>query len=307
MTSPRQKARGPRQGWMGLMAGAALAAAPLAASASSAVDLYYERTVMTAADGRCRLFEPAVGSALAAAQAQARGAALRAGVDNASLKAVEGRARAKAAGAACASKDLDLAAGRVRTAFEGYAKLIRMSYPGDLADWRADRSTSRETPLWRLAQAVSFGPDRMTFGLAGKQAPGVLLASVNFADGKVPYTARMVLRDTARTSQPYLNRRLAAPAGKIPLTGRTPPRAMAQAFAAEARSPSEALLPAGAKAGWSFRFPTAAADALAALDPREAIIVEFVFAGRAGDEVRQAYVEVGDFAAGRAFLKTAQR
>jgi hypothetical protein len=35
--------------------------------------------------------------------------------------------------------------------------------------------------------------------------------------------------------------------------------------------------------------------------------VEFVFAGSAGDLVRRAYVEVGDFAAGRAFLQVGPR
>jgi hypothetical protein len=40
------------------------------------------------------------------------------------------------------------------------------------------------------------------------------------------------------------------------------------------------------------------------LDPREAVAVEFLFSG---DRVRTAYVEVGDFAAGRAFLQVAAR
>ncbi|MDO9247070.1 MAG: hypothetical protein Q7U11_11435, partial [Phenylobacterium sp.] len=43
---------------------------------------------------------------------------------------------------------------------------------------------------------------------------------------------------------------------------------------------------------------------LSGLDPREAVMVEFLFAG---DAARRAYVEVGDFAAGRAFLQTASR
>ncbi|MDZ4370247.1 MAG: hypothetical protein U1C74_02340, partial [Phenylobacterium sp.] len=54
----------------------------------------------------------------------------------------------------------------------------------------------------------------------------------------------------------------------------------------------------------AFRFPQTAAKALADLDPREAVAVEFLFAG---DRVRTAYVEVGDFAAGRAFLQVAAR
>ena len=46
----------------------------------------------------------------------------------------------------------------------------------------------------------------------------------------------------------------------------------------------------------------AAAQELARLDPREAVAVDFLFPG---DGVRRAYVEVGDFAAGRAFLQVA--
>jgi hypothetical protein len=47
---------------------------------------------------------------------------------------------------------------------------------------------------------------------------------------------------------------------------------------------------------------------LSSLDPREAVAIDFLFASRNGpDQVRTAYVEVGDFAAGRAFLAANQR
>ena len=46
---------------------------------------------------------------------------------------------------------------------------------------------------------------------------------------------------------------------------------------------------------------------LMVVNDSEAVAVEFVFSGRSGDVVRTASVEVGDFAAGRAFLKVAQR
>jgi hypothetical protein len=49
-------------------------------------------------------------------------------------------------------------------------------------------------------------------------------------------------------------------------------------------------------------FPAAAANALAALDPREAATVEFLFPSGQGERVEAASIEVGDFAAGRAFL-----
>ena len=56
--------------------------------------------------------------------------------------------------------------------------------------------------------------------------------------------------------------------------------------------------------GWAFRFPASAAQAISALDPREAVAVDFLFQD---DRVRRIYVEVGDFAAGRAFLQVASR
>jgi hypothetical protein len=74
---------------------------------------------------------------------------------------------------------------------------------------------------------------------------------------------------------------------------------------AEARSAAGPdLLPRTVTTGWAFRFPATAARALASLDPREAVAVEFMFPG---EQVRTAYVEVGDFAAGQAFLQMAAR
>ena len=79
-------------------------------------------------------------------------------------------------------------------------------------------------------------------------------------------------------------------------------RSASRVFNAEALSPAGSDLRApGQASAWAFRFPAAAAQALANLDPREAVAVEFVFAGNGPDQVRTAYVEVGDFAAGQAF------
>ncbi len=303
MTSPREAAK-PRAGRRaaGLLSVAALAvAAP--ALAGSASDLFYERTLMSAAGARCRLFEPALGAALDAARIQARGAALRAGASNDHLLTVEQRARGRAAATACNSPDLKVAAGRVRSAFEGYARLSRITWRGDVSAWQGDRTITMRGPMWRLSQPSAFGADRMVFGLAGEQAPGTLSASVSFADGRTPYTARLVVRDVTRTNGPYLDRRRKDGSGRMPLTARTPPASATRAFAAESRSEAaERLRPAGTRSALLYRFPARAADALAGLDPREAVAVEFVFQGPRGDEVRRAYVEVGDFAAGRAFL-----
>jgi hypothetical protein len=278
------------------------------ALAQPAAQLFYERTVMTAANNRCRLFDRPTASALEASAAQARGAALRAGSTARELTQIQQRAQGKAAAASCKSPDLTLAAGRVRTGFAGYARLQKMSYPGDTAAWAADRATSVRFNMWGLSQEVRFGYDRMTFGISSgpTQAPA-LTATASFADGAVPYAARLVLRDANRAGEAYLDTRAADAKGRIPLTARMPPNGATTAFTAQARDAAPRdLLAADLKSGWSFRFSPAASEALASLDPREAAAVEFLFAGRNGDSVRRAYLEVGDFAAGRAFLRASQ-
>lgn len=280
------------------MAGA-LAALPCAALAQPS-DLFFERSAMTAADSRCGLFTPEVSAALAAGAAQARGAALRAGADPKMLTARESAARAYAARLNCRSPQVLAEAQRVQQAYSGYARVTRMTYPGDVADWRADRGSGRNA-RWRLAQDTAFSGGRMTFGLAGREGANALVAVADFADGQAPYAARLVLRDDSRTMGPYLDGR----AKGQPLSRKLPPRGATRAFMAEARDQADdLLLPKGSDEGWAFRFPAAAAQALADLDPREAVAVEFLFAG---ERVRTAYVEVGDFAAGRAFLQLASR
>jgi len=283
---------------------AALVAAPGFAKAQP-VDLFYERTVMSAADARCDLFAPEVGAALAASAAQARGAALRAGTSFETLRTIENNARSKAAQAGCGSSDIAVAASRVKSAFSGYAKITRLTYPGDIAPWRADRAGGRASS-WRLSQDSAFGPDKLSFGLAGRDGPGALIAVARFADGAQPYAARLLLRDSSRSSQAYLDRWGAGSTARLPLERRLPPRSALKTYQASARGPAgQDLLPRDAKSGgWAFRFPDTAAIELARLDPREAIAVEFLFPG---DVTRRAYVEVGDFAAGRAFLQVASR
>lgn len=297
MTSTRRSAR-PAWRWMGI-AGLAVLAAPGVASAKP-VDLFIERAATSEAGERCGLFTPEIAAALAAATQQARGAALRGGADARALSDMERDARFRAGRLNCDNARVIDAANRVKNAFAGYQRISRMIYPGDAADWRADRGTGRAA-RWRLSQDSRFGADRMTFGLAGWDGANGLMAVATFADGRAPYAARLVLRDGARTLGPYL----VATGKAAALSAKLPPRTATRTYLAEARSPATAeLLPKSVEAGWAFRFPAAAAQALSDLDPREAIAVEFLFSG---ERVRTAYVEVGDFAAGRAFLRIASR
>jgi len=280
----------------------ALTAAPDLARAAPA-DLFYERTALIAAGERCRFFGADTANALAAAAAQAHSAALRAGADPKSLQILQAEARRHGGRADCAAPETQAAAARVRNAFVGFAKVTRLSYPGQVAGWRADRTETKDA-RWRLAQEARFGADRLTFGLAGQDSPGVLVAVAQFTDGATPYAARIVMRDRERTLGPYLDLRN-TPTTSLPLARRLPPPGAVTTFAAQTRSPAGPdLLPKSATGGWAFRFPQAATQALAQLDPREAVAVEFLFPN---EGVRRAYVEVGDFAAGRAFLQMAAR
>jgi hypothetical protein len=301
MKSTRRKAR-PASRWMGFVLGAC-ALVPGFAHAQPA-DLFYERAVMSAADLRCGLFAPDVAAALAAGTAQARGAALRAGISPDALRATERAAQAKAAAVDCRSADIVTAATRVKSAFSGFAKVTRLTYAGDVAGWAADRNISRNL-RWQLSQETAFGPDRMAFGLAGREGGSALVAVARFADGAEPYAAHLVLRDQARSAQPYLARFGGGSTASLPLALRLPPRGAQKTYAAAGRAPAgPELLPKGAAAGWAFRFSDEASQDLARLDPRESVAVEFLFPG---DVIRRAYVEVGDFAAGRAFLQVAGR
>ena len=263
---------------------------PAAAFAAPAIDLYYERELMTVADNRCRLFAPQIGAALEASANQARGAALRAGANGDTVNGVTERAAARANSVDCSSPDLTVAAQRVREAFGGWSKTAHMDFPGQSAAWRADRTAYRSI-TWRLVESSTAGADPVSFGIAGEYDRTGVLAVASFANGEQPYAARLVFRDSSRTHSAWIG----APKNR-PL----PPRWASQMVLAEAVDDAGRLTPSGRDKALAFRFPASSLDALAALDPRESFAVEFLFSG---DRVRSATFEVGDIAAGKAFLK----
>lgn len=280
------------------MAAAALLLVPAGASAG-AVDLYYERSLMAEAGVRCSLFTPQVQSALVSAREQARGAALRSGVAAQDLKATGERARSRARSTSCDSRDLAVAAQRVRSGFEGYSRLVRQDFPGDIAGWKADRSVSAQRLMWRMTQDVRQGPAQMRFGIAGRTGGDGLMAVASFPGAAAPYSARIIMRDRRLTAGAYIDSR-GESLRSLPLPRRMPRAGPYESYSAEARSSAGSdLLAPGMKTGWAFRFPAQAAAALADLDPRESVQVEFLFGS---GPPQRLYLEVGDFAAARAFL-----
>jgi len=268
---------------------AAIVALTLAAgTATAAGDVYYERAFVRAAQDKCRLFEPRLTQALEAATLQARGAALRAGRPATELAATAGRAKARAQATPCNDAELDRVKTRVRHAFAGWSRAARISFPGARAAWSADRFESARDG-WRLFQDGATGASPVRFGLTGRAPQDARPAAVvSFVGKPRPYAARIVMRDASRSPRPWLG------------TDGLPPEAARRAvFAAGSDIAPRDLLASGARAGEVWRFPDSAAEALAALDPREPFLIEFLFRD---DSVATARFEAGDFAAARAFL-----
>lgn len=250
-------------------------------------DTYYERAFVVAADARCDLFAPNLEAALAAATAQARGAALRSGAVEADLAAAAARARARAATVSCADPQLATVRARVDGAFSGWLRTPRMEFPGTRRPWTANRLRSADAS-WRLQQMSVVGASPVAFGYAGKGEGQDLVAVVSFVGRSRPVSARIVMRDPVRVPRPWL-----AGDGMVPVAAR------ASIWATSVDTAEAALLAEGRRAGEAWRFPASTAAALERLDPRETFAVEFHF--RDGS-VATAKFEAGDFAAGRAFL-----
>lgn len=262
-------------------------AAPEAGAAVT--QTFYERSVVVAADARCRLFTPEVTGALKASTLQARGAAARAGADDASLIDAGLRAQSVAERTSCADPDLATIRERVSQAYSGWTRLRRMEFPGEHAAWKADRTTFT-APAWRLVQTGATGGAAVDFGLIGGEgALEEVAALVSFPGKSRPYAVRIVMRDADRLTRPWLTD--GAPA-LPPETGRQ------TLYAGASREAAPTLLPEGRKQGEVWTFGADAAERLAALDPREPFVIEFLFRD---DSVARARFEVGDLAAGRAF------
>jgi hypothetical protein len=284
----------------------AFVAMPMVARAQPATELLYERTLMSAADARCHLFTPQIASALQASMEQARGAGLRAGGSEAQMDAGQDRARAKAASVACNNPDLQLAATRVRQAFDGYAQLIRMTFKGLFSEWRAERPhPARKETRWALLQFAvdadgsNLRGSHLMIGLAG--VPGRMQVTIVSDDPRAAAAsaARITLRDSTKLGAPY------ADPQRKGLGGHLPPADLTQSFLAGVRAAAPApLLPIGSHAGTMFVFRSQVRDAMDRLDPRDTFTVQLVFPSPQGDRVLTGWAEIGDFRAGEAFLAT---
>lgn len=267
-----------------------IAATPMAAFADG-TGAYYDRTFVLAAHEKCALFRSPVAGALSAAALQSRGAALRAGTAETTLRATASRAQARARSVSCANPELAVVRDRVADAFAGWQRIPRMDFNGDRATWTADR-VRREAATWRLVQTSVTGASPVRFGIdASIEGHETLSAVVSFVGRPRPYAARIVMRDPALAARPWLTA-----AGRAVL----PPESARQEVWSAGTGPAAAtLLATGKTQGEAWTFPAAGSDGLSRLDPREPFLIEFLF--RDGS-VATATFEAGDFAAARAFV-----
>jgi len=275
--------------WRDIILSAA-ACVVLGAPAQSAVlnsDLYAERTVMREANTRCRLFDPVISQALQMGQVQARNAILRSGGDEGALSRLTRAAEARGGSISCSDKALALESKRIRSAFSAYIQIGRMSFPGLRSGWKADKtvlSSRSEGGRWALSGTPLKSDGQVQFGVAAFNGNLLLFAQPPSTEGARPITARLWMRNIDIADHPYLS-------GGFNLPPRTVSRAY---FASERRK--------GPDGNSGFEFTESTARALSALDPRESVLVEFVYPEPAGERLVQAVYEVGDFAPAISFL-----
>lgn len=296
------------------MAAALMAASPLMAQGIDGVIVTAtKRYFLTVADARCHALDPATAMALKGGYVQARNEAIRHGRDMTVLAPYLDAARAAAGRSDCASPQLTAEMATARSAFAGFAATPRLDLAGARAAWHADR-TQATSNAWRLVQYQDDGATRAAMGLYGRLSDNRLVVMARFADGAVPYSARLLLRNPAVAATGLINPAAygvttTAPAGFAGGTLAFPARAIGEAtvplspavrtngfgFSATGAYVGEQQ---GPQAAVRVDFSTRAYPAIAELDPREDMVVEFDFS----DGPRYVRFEVGDFITGLSYI-----
>jgi hypothetical protein len=252
--------------------------------------LIAERQALKTADQACRVLAPGARAALEAGLNQALAAGRRAGRTDEALGRVLAQGAEAGERLSCEAPALAVAAHQAEQGFAAWSRRHEMAFPGAFAAWRVRRTPDPQG--WFLWQDVAGGDAR--FGLRRDEAGARLVFSAA-ALPEAPASARLLVRDPQRSADPpaalALGRRPSALAAVAPRPG------AAAIYMASARVVSSA-------AAVAFEFETAALAALAALDSREAAVLEFI-PRRAGATPQRLYVEAGDLAAAIAFLKAA--
>ncbi|MGA9658919.1 MAG: hypothetical protein WBQ60_07455 [Asticcacaulis sp.] len=272
-----------------------------------------KRYYLVQADARCHVLEPAAGLALKAGYLQARNDALRAGLSMAYLAPWMAKARLAAEQTACDAPALTAEAATAQDGFRRFIAVPHVDFITSRTQWSANRAYSDDV-TWRLVQYQNTDKADLAFGLYGTLAHNSFSVMARFADGERPYSARLLVRNTEIVSTGLIE---PAPYSITTQMPRGFSDFSAFSFMARQASETQAVLRPVVKtnlAGFSltgdyhgapqtedatrFDFPARAWLAIAKLDPREDMLIEFSLK----DGPRYARFEVGDFVTGLTYV-----
>jgi len=286
---------------------------PAAAQTDALADQIARRYFLVQVNDRCHLLTAPAATALQAGYVQARNAALRAGRDMTALATVLDNARTLAAATACNAPQVMAEVDTAQNAFRTYQVQMRLDLPGSRAAWSGVR-TDQDTVQWRLVQHQSSPQADFAFGLYGTLAANSLSVTAHFAGGARPYAARLLVRNPEVWATGVINPAPYAPTHQRPLgfgdvsTFSFP--AYGEADVSTTVKPAVKVNFAGFALGGRyvgaqapvdaqrFDFPKTAIMAMARLDPREDVVIEF----DSDQGPLYARFEVGDFIPGLAYL-----
>lgn len=275
---------------------------------------FLERTSLRAADAKCGYFTDLERNALTSGQLQARGALLRAGVDITAIESAASEVERFANMQDCGSEDFMIAAGYLKDSFSAFIGTMVMDFVGAESVWKASRS---RWDTWRIVQDRSSEDFVFQFGLLAPdiddpdafpasfsrpldnplvEKPFVLALDLHLSeDQKLPSSARLLIRDGARSIEPWLGNIFTNEPGP-------PPRALTSAHWPSARELIEDE-EAGTRTA-RFQFSDSATQALMELDPRERVEILILPDARERDQRPTSLtIEVGDFTAAYLFTK----
>lgn len=283
------------------------------AATASAEQAFLERTSLEAADDKCGYFTPLERTALKAGQLQARGALLRSGFDREDIDAAAGEVIRFANLQPCGDSEFRTAVDKLKDAFSAFMGQMTMEFPGRERVWSASRS---RWDTWRVVQTGSSDDYLYQFGLlapdvetdndqpalyvppeeTGPVATPFQLAIDLILDETqaAPSTARLLVRDPRKASEPWLGAIFTDAPGP-------PPSRLTSVY-----WPSERVIyeDRNGTRRARFTFGPDATEALSQLDPREWFqLVIQPDARMASAQPSTLDVEIGDFRAAREFTR----
>lgn len=277
---------------------------------TNAEDALYERAAVLAADARCKLFDAKTRAALEAAMSQARSAMIRGGAPAKAVDSVVNFATKAGSRWDCNSPDMQVIAGRVKSAFSAYNKYNEMHFPGDQQKWVAQKYTAERVARWRVVQRTNTHFANYAFGTAVQNNRKALMLVVANPKAR-PASIVLMMRDFRKAPRPvgagFLESvTFRSTSTSTALRDRVPPYASSRPFFPSGKTRAEAsLTKPESNNATAYIFPEAVIKHLERLDPREAIEVRLTIPahGNRPEYIERAYFEVGDFVAARAFIR----